>query len=562
MRSSILLYILLCIMAISCHRIASTDKSLEDIETLMYSYPDSAYESLKRYDRINLHTKRDFALYRLLLAEGRYKTYHPDTVDIALTDAAEYFKSADENVRAVRTLFCKAEIYRENGEIGKGICVSEEALSLIDTVAEPFQAGRLHYQISELYNAVWNGPQQLFHAEKAMDYFMKADTLDFLTDARLWYGNSLSQMNRNKEGVNILEQLLEEVSGNNDTVAVCQVLSYLGNAYMWERDYRNGYSAFRRLQILQADQMEKRDMQLLLWSAIESKVPDKEIEAIADLLRLYYGGDSLIEEYFVRKGDYRNAYTLLKNETEELNDTYVNLLRDTSREYVVMSHQDKLNAADARVSSMKIIIILTIIIGVISLVLLIVFALFYIQKKNNRIEKLLGRVSRTVSVAKEMRTQRNLLRQERDGIIEENKRLSAHSSPATVSDFLHSLIDVLNSHYEAYYSNQEEKGVLLKNMREKIDILREDKDLLNQMEEIINNDTAGLLEDVFESLKRFGDPQRRLVCFLYLGLSTEAICAIFDITPTNYYNRKSRLMTKLHTSLSKRRNELIELLKN
>jgi tetratricopeptide (TPR) repeat protein len=549
-------------MAISCHRIASTDKSLEDIETLMYSYPDSAYESLKRYDRINLHTKRDFALYRLLLAEGRYKTYHPDTVDIALTDAAEYFKSADENVRAVRTLFCKAEIYRENGEIGKGICVSEEALSLIDTVAEPFQAGRLHYQISELYNAVWNGPQQLFHAEKAMDYFMKADTLDFLTDARLWYGNSLSQMNRNKEGVNILEQLLEEVSGNNDTVAVCQVLSYLGNAYMWERDYRNGYSAFRRLQILQADQMEKRDMQLLLWSAIESKVPDKEIEAIADLLRLYYGGDSLIEEYFVRKGDYRNAYTLLKNETEELNDTYVNLLRDTSREYVVMSHQDKLNAADARVSSMKIIIILTIIIGVISLVLLIVFALFYIQKKNNRIEKLLGRVSRTVSVAKEMRTQRNLLRQERDGIIEENKRLSAHSSPATVSDFLHSLIDVLNSHYEAYYSNQEEKGVLLKNMREKIDILREDKDLLNQMEEIINNDTAGLLEDVFESLKRFGDPQRRLVCFLYLGLSTEAICAIFDITPTNYYNRKSRLMTKLHTSLSKRRNELIELLKN
>lgn len=455
MRRFLLIIFIFSLLILSCcTRNSAMANGLEEIEILLQSSPDSGYLRICEYPTERLRTAGDSALYRLLLAEGRYKTFNDDTVDDALTSAADYFITHKDNNRAVRTLFCQGNSYLVTNQIGKGLIVATDALEFVDTIKDYFQAGRIHYLLSELYHSLWDGPRQLSHARQALHFYIKADSADFISDAKLWYGNSLSQMGEIEESSELLLDLFSKSKLQQDTSLMLSTLSHLGNAYLWNQNYRQALRYFSQLKAITGDNMEERDLRLMLWSMIEVNYSSDSIEMVVEILRRNYGESSIIEEYYLRQRNYQKAYVLLKTETEIVGEKYNALLKDSSKELMEIMHQKKLDDASVKLSFMKIMVYLTIGIAVFAILFIVMCTLYLMRSKNHRIDKLLGRVNSALTVAKNFRQQyddlkleRDNLRKENDNLIEENKViLSASASDAD------SKIEIQDSHKERLVS--------------------------------------------------------------------------------------------------------------
>lgn len=119
-------------------------------------------------------------------------------------------------------------------------------------------------------------------------------------------------------------------------------------------------------------------------------------------------------------------------------------------------------------------------------------------------------------------------------------------------------LDLLYSEY--YRTNEKERKGILGKMGEAIDMLRNDKDLLKELEMEINRCSDNILDDTYSGKDKLMESQRRLVAYLYFGLSTETICELLQIAPDAYYNRKSRLLDRIRGFASPRRDELLRMI--
>ncbi len=101
----------------------------------------------------------------------------------------------------------------------------------------------------------------------------------------------------------------------------------------------------------------------------------------------------------------------------------------------------------------------------------------------------------------------------------------------------------------------------MKIMQCEINKLRNDNKFISKLEELINRDTDGILFEVYESIGKMKFDQRKLLIYLYYGLTTNMICLLLEIEPNGLYNRKNRLLNKIKASVSERKSILINKLR-
>lgn len=90
---------------ISCVNDSQLNPELSVIDKLTWTNPDSAYYLINKVDTTMLKNGKDSAMYRLLWAELRDKTYHDDTVPGEISKAALYFRVNNDSYNAMRALY-------------------------------------------------------------------------------------------------------------------------------------------------------------------------------------------------------------------------------------------------------------------------------------------------------------------------------------------------------------------------------------------------------------------------------------------------------------------------
>ena len=126
------------------------------------------------------------------------------------------------------------------------------------------------------------------------------------------------------------------------------------------------------------------------------------------------------------------------------------------------------------------------------------------------------------------------------------------------------LIRQLDSLFAEYYQHGDSDSMRRKvvdHIRLNLERLKKDSEFLDSLQCALDISTNQLFTEVFGSLKGLKEEARRLCLFLYLKMSTQSICLLLDITPQTFYTRKNRLIAKLETSASPRKDELIAGLK-
>lgn len=173
--------------------------------------------------------------------------------------------------------------------------------------------------------------------------------------------------------------------------------------------------------------------------------------------------------------------------------------------------QLRLKEADYRIWKARVQTIWIIITSLVTIISIILITRLKIERKSNKIKELLDTI----------------------GLLSKNdsKQLSERF---VSSDILQNIFLRLDHLYSAYYRMPESSTSapqLIYAMETELQALREDDTLLTQLENEINQETSGILNHTYSKMKKVSANQRRLVAYLYFGLSVEMICLLFRISP-------------------------------
>lgn len=139
----IALFLLMSALVMSCGD-RETERLLDDVDSYIREFPDSALKVLRDVDPRNLNTNRLRAQYSLLHAMALDKNYI-DTTDISVVmPAVDYYKrhgNADEKLRAY---FYLGRIYQNDGKLDKAAVAYSLAEEAAEDANDEVQKGLLY----------------------------------------------------------------------------------------------------------------------------------------------------------------------------------------------------------------------------------------------------------------------------------------------------------------------------------------------------------------------------------------------------------------------------------
>lgn len=609
-----------------CQHSKETSSELEEIERLASLYPDSAYKMLRNFDTIKLVTPHDSAIFRILTAETRYKTYHNDTNDVEISKAVEFFTHTDNRYQTMRSLYYQGIIRKFAHSYYSALQSLLLASEICDSLKNPFDLGNIYDQISTIYNKIGDHPSQNKYAELSWKNYVLSDSLPFIIQSQLYYGNSLCNMKIFDKAVPILEQAYELAMEYKDDELIDMAIGDLGNAYLWVEEYRKAKEKYADLgKRIGFAKMREHDLRLYLYTLVHLGEYNDTTDMIAEQLGKVVGKNKVNHEYFLHRNDYKEAFEAMKGMYDSLDNDMSKRRLDDTNLLLASYNKEKIKqtSLELRIQKKeKLWITLT---SIIITFLIIIIGYYYMQRKKLKIRSLINETA--------------ILSQEYHLLLEKEKNQITTQSPSSVSDdseliidvknstdseaevelevttsdfsdeasdmentyakveestkekdsekeslmqrseeqaaghsnsysslfrpFITSTMESLDSLYSEYYISQgmSDQQRLVKLMESELNKLRNDNKFITALENSINVETNGLLEEVYASLVRVTFNQRKLVVFLYYGLSINMICLLLGLQPNAVYSRKNRLIQKINISTSERKDILIDKIK-
>ncbi len=551
--------VVLLVAACGCSRQSSTspaEKMLAVIDSLLTVRPDSALRLVEMFPDSLLRTSRDTALFRLMRAEARYKNFIDDTSEVEISAAARHFVESGDLRNAMRSLFAQGCILRNAGESGEAISTFLEAENMADTT-DHFYLGKIYAAMRETYKDAGDVPQEQEFARRSYEHYQRTDSVPFIQDATLWYGLSLCRSGLSQEGIPMITRICNEAKELNDEEMLATSLMYLASAYLWADDWLNGklyYDILLKYRSFEELPEGHLNSYLSCMLAIDAK--NDSIQIAIDYIKSHQGETEVPFEYYVHQGDYKNAFKNLKHEYDIQDKWYVAKIRNEANSAARIFNDMKFKEQNIKLEYERDRNFLqnSVICLMVLIFLLVIYVLYirYSQKKNSFLQIL----KKSRGDLSDMREQLDCIRKENDKI-KITDQLLRKSEKYISSVFLR--IGAISSLY--YNSSEKEKNEskVLKNIRKELDMLKEDRDLVENMEWLINFIHNNLLSDVCSSVT-LNKNQRKFVMLRCVDFSKESVCGIEDISMQAYYDRSRRVIAAISGSSSNRKDELISLI--
>lgn len=453
--------------------------------------------------------------------------------------------------------------------------------------------------------------------------YVMADTLPFIIQSQLWYGTSLCNLKHVKEATALMEDAENKARKYQDPDLIEMALSEVGNAYLWQKEYQKAKKEYTDLEKrVGLSNMTEHDLRLYLYSLVHLGEYNDTTEMVAKQLEKIVGNTKVNHEYFLHRNDYKMAFEAMKGMYDSLNnDLSARRINDTNL-LLASYNQEKIKQTTLELKVLQREKFWITVTSILVIGFIIIISYFFIQRKKLKIRSLINETAiltqeyhfllesqKSINYSSDdhcsdkKETVNNAVNdnpgatecrgnekeivnieensefenspendiigspesdKDNDALLPTKKKQNADNSYSDES-VIHSLflstierLDSLHHQYLKGYAKQED---ILKIMQCEINKLRNDNKFISKLEELINRDTDGILFEVYESIGKMKFDQRKLLIYLYYGLTTNMICLLLEIEPNGLYNRKNRLLNKIKASVSERKSILINKLR-
>ncbi|WP_294585734.1 hypothetical protein [uncultured Bacteroides sp.] len=297
---TIFLFILFIFCA-SCVNNSWFTREINIVETLIEHYPDSAFSILNGLELPYNLSKRDNALYCLLLVKAMDKTYRQLDTDSIINIAFNYFKESNDSSLIAQSYFYKGRVLQEmqNEELAiehflKGIdfCTANDSRLMFLT----------QYYLGNLYS-----DQELFEEELAMQKKAYSSSLLLGDSLSISFsicaiGNAQNHLDINDEALLSYKKALLWVAANDSSMQA-YIYNSIGSIYNKVGDYKQAIYYAQLSENNQSDEDE-----LLYLYTLKGHIYMNMHQC--DSSRYYYIKSKESSDLYTKAASYRGLYNI------------------------------------------------------------------------------------------------------------------------------------------------------------------------------------------------------------------------------------------------------------
>lgn len=543
-------------LLVSCDN-RQTKSLLQDVETYIQEWPDSALRVLRKVDSLTLNTKSLRARYSLLFAMALDKNYIDTTALSILEPTVAYYERLGSPQDKMLSCYYLGRIYANRKDYPNAVIFYSQALRE-SSEYDYYHRGLIYAASADAYNASFNDEEELRNTILAYECFEKIGDKDL--DLSLY---KVAQAYHNNERFDVADSLYSLVYSGKDSTS--RLALYAMEDLVSNDLYQEKQDVERDLELLEyvAEHRGNFSLESYYEYAYLLLLAGKESEAeniLSQLSNREANGKTMEIRYRIAecKGQNEEALALLKSMLSHQNDVVKKKLAQS-----VFKAQSDYYRLTAEVSEQKSTISnqRSIIILITGLMIIALLYVIFMKRKSTLIrekDRLTQAVEESERLLETVRNRANEEKSEREKDI-----LDLKSRNEREQDKIKDLREMYVALYQKRFSEigkyyDAASSHRLESIKEKAyhDVISSTQALFEEIasgsegqkkfEARINADLDDIVSKIRSDFPKLKDDDIRFICYLIVGFDTSTISFLMDISKENVRVKKHRLREKLN----------------
>lgn len=557
---------------------SETSRSLDRAEAVMEEHPDSALDILGAIPSADVNSSADRALHALLLTQAQIKNGHIVDNDSLINIAVRHYSDRDDSPRLMKSLFYKAQVEYNRGDMAAAIVPAIRARELATEFNDSYWRAKAAELMADIYSVTHYKSEAVKYTEEAAEHYKKAgkarNHLFALCDLAVVRSNDGVDDNKNIALLDSVRRIA--INEPADTTLIVYADRTLFGMYVDSGRNDEAHRILEEMLSLKSHYFPDSEQYSYMSRLATNDGNDEEALQIIKTANDEATNTSQKVHVYVFYRDYHKSKGMSR-EAEAYTDSILTLqnmeVAAVLKQSVVSAQRDFFTArAEKEADKARLSAMTASALGILLAAVCIGFLLYYREKMRRKKAEIETMMLEAQSLSAQLDEKDESLQ---SAINELNKtRNDLKELSITVSDkdsllktqtlltnsILEKRFQTLNALSKDYFTltNQSSPRTgIVSDFKKELDIMANPESQA-ELERIVNNKHQGIITRLRNQLPKIKDQDIFFLTLIAAGVSRNAICIITKNKQANYYNKCSRLRRKIENSDSTDKQEFLD----
>ncbi len=557
---------------------SETARSLDRAEAVMEEHPDSALAILGAIPSADVNSSADRALHALLLTQAQIKNGHIVDNDSLINIAVRHYSDSDDSPRLMKSLFYKAQVEYNRGDMAAAIVPAIRARELATEFDDSYWRAKAAELMADIYSVTHYKSEAVKYTEEAAEHYKKAgkarNHLFALCDLAVVRSNDGVDDNKNIALLDSVRRIA--INEPADTTLIVYADRTLFGMYVDSGRNDEAHRILEEMLSLKSHYFPDSEQYSYMSRLATSDGNDEEALQIIKTANDEATNTSQKVHVYVFYRDYHKSKGMSR-EAEAYTDSILTLqnteVAAVLKQSVVSAQRDFFTArAEKEADKARLSAMTASALGILLAAVCIGFLLYYREKMRRKKAEIETMMLEAQSLSAQLdekdeslQSAINELNKTRNDLKELSITVSDKDSLLKTQTLLTNSIlekrfqtlNALSKDYLTLTNQSSPRTGIVSDFKKELDIMANPESQA-ELERIVNNKHQGIITRLRNQLPKIKDQDIFFLTLIAAGVSRNAICLITKNKQANYYNKCSRLRRKIENSDSTDKQEFLD----
>lgn len=557
---------------------SETSRSLDRAEAVMEEHPDSALAILGAIPSADVNSSADRALHALLLTQAQIKNGHIVDNDSLINIAVRHYSDSDDSPRLMKSLFYKAQVEYNRGDMAAAIVPAIRARELATEFNDSYWRAKAAELMADIYSVTHYKSEAVKYTEEAAEHYKKAgkarNHLFALCDLAVVRSNDGVDDNKNIALLDSVRRIA--INEPADTTLIVYADRTLFGMYVDSGRNDEAHRILEEMLSLKSHYFPDSEQYSYMSRLATNDGNDEEALQIIKTANDEATNTSQKVHVYVFYRDYHKSKGMSR-EAEAYTDSILTLqnteVAAVLKQSVVSAQRDFFTArAEKEADKARLSAMTASALGILLAAVCIGFLLYYREKMRRKKAEIETMMLEAQSLSAQLdekdeslQSAINELNKTRNDLKELSITVSDKDSLLKTQTLLTNSIlekrfqtlNALSKDYLTLTNQSSPRTGIVSDFKKELDIMANPESQA-ELERIVNNKHQGIITRLRNQLPKIKDQDIFFLTLIAAGVSRNAICLITKNKQANYYNKCSRLRRKIENSDSTDKQEFLD----
>lgn len=557
---------------------SETARSLNRAEAVMEEHPDSALAILGAIPSADVNSSADRALHALLLTQAQIKNGHIVDNDSLINIAVSHYSDSDDSPRLMKSLFYKAQVEYNRGDMTAAIVPAIRARELATEFNDSYWRAKAAELMADIYSVTHYKSEAVKYTEEAAEHYKKAgkarNHLFALCDLAVVRSNDGVDDNKNIALLDSVRRIA--INEPADTTLIVYADRTLFGMYVDSGRNDEAHRILEEMLSLKSHYFPDSEQYSYMSRLATNDGNDEEALQIIKTANDEATNTSQKVHVYVFYRDYHKSKGMSR-EAEAYTDSILTLqnteVAAVLKQSVVSAQRDFFTArAEKEADKARLSAMTASALGILLAAVCIGFLLYYREKMRRKKAEIETMMLEAQSLSAQLdekdeslQSAINELNKTRNDLKELSITVSDKDSLLKTQTLLTNSIlekrfqtlNALSKDYLTLTNQSSPRTGIVSDFKKELDIMANPESQA-ELERIVNNKHQGIITRLRNQLPKIKDQDIFFLTLIAAGVSRNAICIITKNKQANYYNKCSRLRRKIENSDSTDKQEFLD----